>query len=252
MGGLEGGIMIGASISAALGQVHAALSSCVSTTGRLVCTSTTGAGVAVGVLVIIYLAILVVVILAYVRIITKAGYSGWWVLIALVPLVNVVMFLVFAFSEWPIEKELARLRTQRGYLGGGGYTPSGSWGGPGPWGGGSGAVSASYVPPAAASFGTYGVQPETPGSPGTVPVETDLPSFTQGPTPSAGDDRSPGGGVDAPSSGGSLPPATSTQPAQETPQVQSAQPGAAPAGWYPTPDGRRRYWDGGAWTDHFA
>ncbi|HUA96004.1 MAG TPA: DUF2510 domain-containing protein, partial [Acidimicrobiales bacterium] len=235
------------------GPVHGALSSCVGSTGRFVCTSATGAGVAVGVLVIIYLAILVVVILAYVRIITKAGYSGWWVLIALVPLVNVVMFLVFAFSEWPIEKELARLRSQRGYLGGGGYAPpSGSWGGAGPRGGGSGAMSASSVPPAAVPYGAYGAQPEAAGASDWAPAGTDLPSFAAGPTPSAGDDRSPGGGVDAPASGGSLSPVMPTQPAEGSPPAQSAPPGAAPAGWYPTPDGRRRYWDGAAWTDHFA
>src|SRR5215207_8180857 len=26
----------------------------------------------------------------------------------------------------------------------------------------------------------------------------------------------------------------------------------APAGWYPQPDGGQRYWDGTAWTEHFA
>jgi hypothetical protein len=26
----------------------------------------------------------------------------------------------------------------------------------------------------------------------------------------------------------------------------------APAGWYPTPDGRQRYWDGREWTPYFA
>ena len=25
-----------------------------------------------------------------------------------------------------------------------------------------------------------------------------------------------------------------------------------PPGWYPTPDGQRRYWDGTRWTDNFA
>ena len=25
-----------------------------------------------------------------------------------------------------------------------------------------------------------------------------------------------------------------------------------PAGWYPTPDGQQRYWDGSDWTEHFA
>ena len=27
---------------------------------------------------------------------------------------------------------------------------------------------------------------------------------------------------------------------------------SAPAGWYPQPDGRQRYWDGELWTEHFA
>jgi predicted PurR-regulated permease PerM len=40
-----------------------------------------------------------------VRILRKAGYSGWWVLVGAVPVVNVVMVWVFAFADWP------RLRT---------------------------------------------------------------------------------------------------------------------------------------------
>jgi uncharacterized membrane protein YhaH (DUF805 family) len=35
------------------------------------------------------------------RILNKAGYSGWWCLITLVPIVNVVMIWVFAFADWP-------------------------------------------------------------------------------------------------------------------------------------------------------
>jgi Domain of unknown function (DUF4429)/Protein of unknown function (DUF2510) len=27
---------------------------------------------------------------------------------------------------------------------------------------------------------------------------------------------------------------------------------SSPAGWYPQPDGRQRYWDGELWTEHFA
>jgi uncharacterized membrane protein YhaH (DUF805 family) len=52
-------------------------------------------------LVIVYLAVAVLMIVAWVKIISKAGYSGWWILIGLVPVVNLVMFLVFAFSRWP-------------------------------------------------------------------------------------------------------------------------------------------------------
>ncbi len=35
------------------------------------------------------------------RVTKKAGYSGWWSLIMLVPLANVVAMWVFAFSDWP-------------------------------------------------------------------------------------------------------------------------------------------------------
>lgn len=35
----------------------------------------------------------------------KAGYSGWWSLIMLVPLLNVIFIWIFSFSKWPIERE---------------------------------------------------------------------------------------------------------------------------------------------------
>lgn len=37
----------------------------------------------------------------YVKIIQKAGYSGWWFLVTFVPLLNLVMLWVFAFADWP-------------------------------------------------------------------------------------------------------------------------------------------------------
>jgi uncharacterized membrane protein YhaH (DUF805 family) len=39
-----------------------------------------------------------------VRILRKAGYSGWWSLLTLIPIVNIVMIWVFAFSDWPALK----------------------------------------------------------------------------------------------------------------------------------------------------
>jgi hypothetical protein len=39
------------------------------------------------------------------RIVTKAGYHGAWSLLSLVPLVNIVMLWVFAFSNWPNARE---------------------------------------------------------------------------------------------------------------------------------------------------
>lgn len=38
------------------------------------------------------------------RILTKAGYSGAWSFLSFIPLLNVIMLWVFAFSRWPNEK----------------------------------------------------------------------------------------------------------------------------------------------------
>ncbi len=67
-------------------------------------------GVGLAVVVAVWLLFLV----AYVRIIQRAGYSGWWILIGLVPIVNVVMFLVFAYSRWPVQRENDELRARFG------------------------------------------------------------------------------------------------------------------------------------------
>jgi len=108
--------------------------------------SSSNATVAISILIVLYVVLLIIFIWAYVRIIRRAGYSGWWVLIGLVPLVNVVMFLVFAFKEWPIQRELAMLRMQLAGRGGGyqqpgypppGYYPPSGYGDP-PYGGGGG------------------------------------------------------------------------------------------------------------------
>lgn len=37
------------------------------------------------------------------RIVSKAGYSGAWSLLALVPVLNLLLLWVFAFSRWPNE-----------------------------------------------------------------------------------------------------------------------------------------------------
>jgi hypothetical protein len=35
------------------------------------------------------------------RIVEKAGFDGRWVLVLLLPVVNIIMIWVFAFSHWP-------------------------------------------------------------------------------------------------------------------------------------------------------
>lgn len=39
------------------------------------------------------------------RIIQKAGYDGRWTLILLIPVLNLIMIWVFAFSHWPNLKD---------------------------------------------------------------------------------------------------------------------------------------------------
>jgi ATP/ADP translocase len=39
-----------------------------------------------------------------VKILRKVGYSGWWVITSLIPIVNIVMFWLFAFARWPLEE----------------------------------------------------------------------------------------------------------------------------------------------------
>jgi len=85
--------------------------------------SSSGA-VGVVILLALYLALFAVFVWADVRIIKRAGYSGWWFLLGVVPLLNIVMFLVFAFKQWPIQRELAQLRAQV-HGGGYGYPPPG-------------------------------------------------------------------------------------------------------------------------------
>ncbi len=51
---------------------------------------------------------LVLVVWAFVavfgRILNRAGYSRWWLLTTVVPLVNLIMLWVFAFAVWPAAK----------------------------------------------------------------------------------------------------------------------------------------------------
>lgn len=72
------------------------------------------------------LIVLALFTVVWAMIFSKAGYSGWLALLMLIPVVNLIWLLIFAFSEWPIEAELARLggrspleRSQRRQLAGG-------------------------------------------------------------------------------------------------------------------------------------
>ena len=78
---------------------------------------------AIAVLVLVYVAVIGLSIWATVRIIQKAGYSGWWALMGFVPIANIVMVFLFAFKEWPVRQELAYLRGYAAATGLPGYAP---------------------------------------------------------------------------------------------------------------------------------
>ena len=216
-----------------LGTVDAALSCYNDTTGQPVCIGTTSSGAFAGITLVvlaIYLVFVVIGIIAAVKVVTKAGYSGWWVLITIVPLVGFVFILIFAFSTWPATRELEMLRAQ---VHGGGYRPGGYGGGynAGP-GGGQGPDP-------------LGPRPTSE----VVAQEAVIPSFDQvlrsqvdqaGPEP-------------APAQSAPTPPVAEpvASPTGSTPEP--TQPDQPVAGWYPAPGGppgQLRYWDGTAWTEH--
>jgi len=61
-----------------------------------------------------FLLTLALVVLAYCRIFSKAGYPWVLGLLALVPLANVIVLLFLAFADWPVLKQLKQLKNQAG------------------------------------------------------------------------------------------------------------------------------------------
>lgn len=97
---------------------------------------------------VVYAVIIAFVVWAEVKILNKAGYSGWWALSMLVPIFGIVMFFVFAFSDWPVLQQLRAVSAGQtfGYAGAppgpgvpgpgmpwGASGPGGPWGAPGPF-----------------------------------------------------------------------------------------------------------------------
>jgi hypothetical protein len=64
--------------------------------------------VLVGVLFFLLFTVLTIVI--WCKIFSKAGYSWALGLLMLVPIANLIMMLVLAFSDWPVHKELRLLK----------------------------------------------------------------------------------------------------------------------------------------------
>jgi hypothetical protein len=145
----------------------------------------------------IYVVVAIFSLIAAAKIVSKAGYSGWWVLIIFVPfvgpLIAFVLFCIFAFSEWPIQRQLALAQQRRG----GGYDqppPGSPWTPPSPPGYPPTGYSPPSYPPtgyAPGSYGEAGSGPSTSPSPPT-PYPPVIPeqSTPTAPPASDTDDRS--------------------------------------------------------------
>ena len=64
-------------------------------------------------MVFIFLIITVIKVWVFCRIFSKAGYSWALGLLIMVPIANIIMPFVLAFGDWPIFKELRKLREQQ-------------------------------------------------------------------------------------------------------------------------------------------
>ncbi len=61
-------------------------------------------GIGIWQLIIFLIIIAIPTVLIFSRVVKKAGFSGWWSVVLIVPLLNLIMVWVFAFMEWPAEK----------------------------------------------------------------------------------------------------------------------------------------------------
>jgi len=60
----------------------------------------------------VIVAVLALVITIWWQIWAKTGYGGAMSLLMLLPIVNLIMLLVLAFSEWPVLREVRQLRRE--------------------------------------------------------------------------------------------------------------------------------------------
>ena len=59
----------------------------------------------VDVTLIFFLLFFVLFLFPTIKILQKAGYSGWWCVLTMVPILNLILLWVFAFAHWPNLKE---------------------------------------------------------------------------------------------------------------------------------------------------
>ena|SRR6266498_2465107 len=71
-------------------------------------------GGAIGLLFILGFTIIMIIVAVVIwwKIFSKAGYSGAMGLLMFIPIVNLIVLLILAFGEWPIQREVQMLRQQ--------------------------------------------------------------------------------------------------------------------------------------------
>lgn len=60
----------------------------------------------------VIVAVVALVITIWWKIWDKTGYGGALSLLMLIPIVNLIMLLVLAFGDWPVQQEVRRLRRE--------------------------------------------------------------------------------------------------------------------------------------------
>jgi amino acid transporter len=60
------------------------------------------------VVLVFYLIVYLVVGMPVARILRRVGYSGWWSILSVIPLANLIGLWVLAFVGWPIDRPISR------------------------------------------------------------------------------------------------------------------------------------------------
>lgn len=63
--------------------------------------------------VLVALIVVVIKVVIFCKIFSKAGYSWTLGLLMLVPIANIIMPFFLAFADWPVQKEVRQLRQQQ-------------------------------------------------------------------------------------------------------------------------------------------
>ncbi len=120
----------------------------------------------------------VIQIVAAVKILPKAGYSRWYAVLLLIPIVGAVMILIFAFADWPLDRELRSYREAVGRAPSGYPQP--------PWPAQSSPGYGAGTPPQNPSTGWPAPGASVPPPPGVVPPPGGPPPPWPGSTPPPG------------------------------------------------------------------